>query len=84
MTKTPDLRNVGYELVYSLECTVCPKGEGDVAIVEISGSAVPDGLECRTCKTCWDVDGEYGESPIIPEYTIEDPNQLKLFELESK
>lgn len=78
--RAPDLRDVEYELSYTPDCTVCPKGDGDVGITDGNGSKLPDGLECFTCGTTWNVDGDNGvlKKPEPGEPAYIDPNQLTL------
>jgi hypothetical protein len=78
--KAPDLTDVEYELSWTVDCTVCPRGDGDVVIEEYSGSKTPQGLKCLTCGTTWDSDGDGGElkKPEPGDDNYIDPNQLTL------
>ena len=77
--RAPNLRDVGYELVFTLDCTICPAREGYIRMTGESG--MPEGLVCETCGTEWDADGELGKTKQDPDTIIpNDPRQLKLFE----
>jgi hypothetical protein len=79
--RAPDIDYVEYEV--DVDCTVCPPREGDVVITKIMGTQVPDGLECLTCGTTWNADGNYGTRKLstVDASSIIDPNQMTIDEI---